>query len=251
MAGLFLVSDDDEKKLNLPTGAYDVPLVIQDRMFNNDNQLIYLPGGMMDQVNGMLGDTILINGRPDYTLDVATRIYRLRLLNGSNARAYNLAWSDSTPITILGTDGGLLTKPWVLPSVMLGPGERLDIWADFSKHRVGDQIGLLSQPFDDGASQMMPGRRGRGMMGDYPVLPDGAALNLMTVRVVERAAESKALPLRLSKDSGLNPNDALNIGNPREFELGMFHMHGLINGRTFQMKCLPMQEIFLLSPPTS
>ncbi len=243
MAGLLLVSDDDENKLNLPTGAYEVPLVIQDRVFNQDNQLVYLPGGMMSQVNGMLGDTILINGRPDYTLNVATRMYRFRLLNGSNARAYNLAWSDGTPITVLGTDGGLLTRPWILPTVMLGPGERLDIWADFSKHGVGDRLELVSRSFDDGSSQMMPGHRGRGMMGRNPDLPNGAALNLFTVRVVERLAEHRSLPKMLSRESGLNPNDARNGGNPRKFELGMFQMHGLINGRTFQMTDVADDEI--------
>ena len=243
MAGLLLVSDDDEKKLNLPMGAYEVPLVIQDRMFNRDNQLVYLPDGMMSQVNGMLGDTILINGRPDYTLNVATRVYRLRLLNGSNARAYNLAWSDGTPLTILGTDGGLLAKPWITRSVMLGPGERLDVWADFSNHEVGDHLRLLSQSFDDESSQMMPGRRGHGMMGGSSAPPNGATLNLMTVRIVEKAVESRTLPTWLSKDSGLSPNDALNRGNPRKFELGMFQMHGLINGRTFQMTTVADDEV--------
>jgi len=132
-------------------------------------------------------------------------------------------------MTILGTDGGLLSEPWVSPTVMLGPGERLDIWADFSKYAVGDRLRLLGQAFDDGSSQIMPGRGRRGMMGGNPELPNGAALSLMTVRIVEQAVESRTLPTQLSKDKGLNPDDALNSRNPRKFKLGMslYHCHNL------------------------
>ena len=114
MAGLLLINDDEEKRLNLPVGKYEIPLAIQDRAFNSENQLIYLPEGMMSQVNGMMGDSILVNGVSEFTLDASTRVYRLRILNGSNARTYKLAWSDKTPITLLGTDGGLLPKPLIL-----------------------------------------------------------------------------------------------------------------------------------------
>ena len=111
MAGLFIVSDDEENAAGLPSGEYDIPLVIQDRTFDNDNQLAYLTGHHMEQMNGFLGDTVLVNGQPDYILPVATRAYRLRLLNGSKSRIYKLAWKDGSPLTVIGTDGGLLEKP--------------------------------------------------------------------------------------------------------------------------------------------
>jgi len=94
----------------LPDGEYDVPLVIQDRTFNRDNQLVYTSGHRMEQMTGFLGDLILVNGMLDFTLPVSTTAYRLRLLNGSNSRIYRLAWKDGRPLTIIGTDGGLLER---------------------------------------------------------------------------------------------------------------------------------------------
>ena len=163
LAGLFLVSDDEEKAAGLPTGEYDIPLVIQDRAFDNNNQLVYLSGQRMEQMTGFLGDWILVNGQPDFILPVATHAYRLRLLNGSNSRIYRLAWQDGSPLTVIGTDGGLLEKPVYRRYVMLGPGERLELWADFSKYPVGSETALVSLPFDAGA--LAGGRRGGGMMG--------------------------------------------------------------------------------------
>ena len=164
MAGLFLVSDEEERAAGLPAGELEIPLVIQDRTFDRENQLVYLPGGMMDRMNGLMGDTILVNGRPEYTLSVATRVYRLRLLNGSNARIYRLAWGDGTPLTVIGTDGGLLKTPVERKSLIMGPGERVDLWADFSRYATGSTPELVSLPVQGlgmGRGMMGP-RRGRG-----------------------------------------------------------------------------------------
>ena len=65
---------------------------------------------MMDQMMGFLGNSVLLNGRPNFTLSAASRAYRLRLLNGSNSRIYKLGWADGTPLTVIGTDGGLLER---------------------------------------------------------------------------------------------------------------------------------------------
>ena len=111
LAGLFIVTDPEEAALGLPAGAQDIPLVLQDRTFDADNQLVYIANGMagmMDQMMGILGDRILVNGQPDVVLPVATQPYRLRLLNGSNARIFKLGWSTGAPLTVLATDGGLL-----------------------------------------------------------------------------------------------------------------------------------------------
>jgi len=242
MAGLFLITGDEETALNLPSGNYDIPLVIQDRSFSMDNQLVYLSGGMMDRMTGHMGDIILVNGRPDYTLKVATRAYRLRVLNGSNARVYNLAWNDGSPLTVIGTDGGLLPKPQTRSSVMVGPGERLDIWADFSRYSKGTGPTLVSRDFDTGMGGMMGGgRMGRGMMRQ--VLPNGAPFDVMNVDIVRTEKESKRLPGRLSSELPPSVTEAINGDQPRRFELSMFHMHGLINGRSFQMDRVADDEI--------
>lgn len=156
LAGLFIVTDDEEEAAALPDGAQDLPLVIQDRTFDADNQFVYIQGGAMAAMPGMasmemlmgfLGERILVNGVPDAVLPVATRAYRLRLLNGSNSRVYKLAWSNGAPLTVIATDGGLLERPLERPFVMLGPGERIDLWADFSALPVGTEVTLQSLAF--------------------------------------------------------------------------------------------------------
>lgn len=241
LAGLFLVSDGEEETAGLPSGEHDIPLVLQDRAFDRSNQLIYLSGHHMEQMNGFLGDWILVNGQPDFILPVATRAYRLRLLNGSNSRIYRLAWKDNSPLTVIGTDGGLLDKPVQRRYVMLGPGERLELWADFSRYAVGSETTLVSLPFDGG--MMGGGRRGRGMMGDSGgTLANGAGFPVFKVRVNRREKANQTLPQRLSTIKRYDPADAVNREDPKRFHLVMRHMAWTINGRTFRMEEVAPEE---------
>ena len=187
----------------------------------------------MEQMTGFLGGWILVNGLPDFRLPVATRAYRLRLLNGSNSRIYKLAWQDGRPLTIIGSDGGLLDKPVQRRYVMLGPGERLELWADFSKDPVGSELPLISLPFDAGVSG--GGRMGRGMMGFGAALPNGAGFTILKVKVNREEKETLSLPLRLSTMNRYRHADAVNREYPRRFHLVMRHMNWTINGRTFRM----------------
>jgi bilirubin oxidase len=145
LAGMITVSDDEEKALDLPRGEYDVPLVIQDRTFDDNNQLQYLHG-MMGKMMGFLGDTILVNGKKDAEFAVKTHAYRFRALNGSSSRIYKLGWEDGTPLTAIGTDACLLEKPETRPYIMLAPGERVDLWLDFSGRAVGSKLVMYSLP---------------------------------------------------------------------------------------------------------
>ena len=234
LAGLFLVSDDEEEKLNLPQYELDIPLVIQDRSFSNSNQLIYLPRGMHDSMTGMLGETICVNGKPDFKLSVSTRIYRLRILNGSNSRIYKLAWKDGTPLTVIATDGGLLEKPVRKKYAVLGPAERIELWADFSKYPVGTSLELVSKYFEPAMQGAAMGPR-RGMMGG-DILPNGAPFSILKIDVTGEEKETRSLPKKLSSIERYQSRDADNIDNPRRFSFFMRHMRGLINGRTFQMQ---------------
>jgi len=245
LAGLFLVSDDEENKLNLPAEALDIPLVIQDRAFNNDNQLIYLPRGMHDSMTGMLGDTICVNGRPDFKLSVSTRMYRLRILNGSNSRIYKLAWKDGLPLTVIATDGGLLEKPIRKKYVVLGPAERIELWADFSKYPVGTSLELVSKYFEAAMQQSAMGPR-RGMMGG-DILPNGAPFSVLKIDVTREEKETRSLPQKLSSIERYQPRDTDNYENPRQFSFFMRHMRGLINGRTFQMQEVAGDEMIRLN----
>lgn len=249
LAGLFLVSDEEEQAVGLPDGEYDVPLVIQDRTFDSGNQLVYMSGHRMERMTGFLGDMIMVNGLPDFTLPVSTGAYRLRLLNGSNSRIYKLAWEDGRPLTIIGTDGGLLERPVFRRYVFLSPGERLEIWADFSDNPVGYTTSLLSLPFDVGG--MGGGRMGRGMMmggrtGQNLNLPNGAAFSVFKVKVIRPVKTIYRLPETLSEIGPASPKDAVNYFRPRQFYLTMRHMQWTINGRVFQMEEVADDEMVQL-----
>ena len=234
MAGLFIVSDDEEAALGLPAGDYDIPLVLQDRVVDNDNQLVYLPNGMMDQMMGFLGNRLLVNGKPEMELSVERRAYRLRFLNGSNSRIYKLGWADGTPLTVIGTDGGLLEKPVQRNYVTLAPAERIELWVDFSRWELGSELTLKSLPFF-GAT---PGN-GSGV-------PNGAEFSVLTVKVAKEAAENPTLPETLTPIPRYRAEDAVNGDNPRRFEIAMARMQWLLNGRTFEMTATAPNEVVKL-----
>ncbi len=237
LAGLFIVSDDEESALGLPSGEYDLPLVIQDRLFDATNHMVYMTS-MMDQMTGFVGDTILVNGKSNATLEVKASAYRLRLLNGSNSRIYKLAWETGSPLTVIGTDGGLLETPVTRDYVMLAPGERVESWADFSA--LGNAR-LVSLSFDAGTSGGMG-----GMMGGGSSLPNGAALEIAEFRVGAAGAKVSPLPQRLSTIVRHNEQEAVNRNSPRSFTLAMQGMIHTINGRVFEMDAVANDEIVRL-----
>jgi len=272
LAGLFLVSDEEEQAAKLPLGEYDLPLILQDRSFDGENRLVFLSderargggmmgggmmggmmgGGMMDMMTrmmGFLGDRVLVNGRPDAILSVATRPYRLRLLNASNARIFKLAWDDGSPLTVIGTDGGLLEAPVQRSYVTLAPGERIELWTDFSRYAVGTELTMRSLPFA-GDMAMGGGMMGGGMMGmmmGNQELPNGAAFPVLKVRVARSEKAPVTLPKRLSTIVRYRPEDAVNYRRPRVFHITMGMMEWGINGRGFEMERVAEDEIVRLN----
>ncbi|MFA6901766.1 MAG: multicopper oxidase domain-containing protein [Gallionellaceae bacterium] len=247
LAGLFIVTDDEERALKLPDGERDIALVIQDRSFTRDNQLRYVgngPGmaGMMGRMNGFAGEQIMVNGRPDFTLMAARKPYRLRLLNGSNSRIYKLAWADGTPLTVIGTDGGLLAEPLRRQYVTLAPAERIELWVDFSGRKAGEELTLRSLPF---AVSSGGGMMGGGMM-DGGGLANGAAFSVLNVKVGAGAALAEKLPERLASIAPLDPKQAFNYKNPRTFSVTAGHMQWRLNGRVFEMEEVADDEIVKL-----
>lgn len=262
LAGFFIVSDNEEQALGLPSGEYDLPLVIQDRSFDQQNQLRY-SNHMMQRMQGFLGDNIMINGQPDFVLPVATRAYRLRLLNGSNSRIYKLAWDNGMPITVIGTDGGLLERPEKRPYIMLAPAQRREIWVDFSGLSVGTELTMRSVPFASstrgmmGGGMMGGGMRGGGMMGRGRMgmgggrggmmsggsIPLGGDYPVLKVRVSKKSQGGDSLPDRLTSIRPLQLKNADNVNNPRNVTLSMRHMSALLNGRSYQMNDVRSDEI--------
>ncbi len=255
LAGLFIVSDMEEQTVELPTGAQDLPLVIQDRSFDSQNQFITAPD-MMQQMMGFLGARILVNGQPDVTLDLATRAYRLRLLNGSNSRIYKLAWDDGTPLTVIGSDGGLLAMPATRPYVMLAPGERIELWVDLRDRAIGTELMLRSLEFSGaegiGTAGGMSGMQSGGMSGmgsmsagNAPLL--GTALDILRVRMTRQEPETLILPTILSTITRDRLEDAVNRGTPRPVALSLRGMQWRINGKMYEMGVVDSGEIVKLN----
>ena len=135
---------DDYERGQLPQGQFDVPLTISDAMFAADGSLSYND----DSHSGLWGDVILVNHVPWPTMKVKRRVYRFRILNASIARSYRLALSNGEPLTIVGTDGGLMPVPQPVANFRTASAERYEVLIDFSKYAAGTVIELrnLSNP---------------------------------------------------------------------------------------------------------
>ena len=224
MAGFLIVEDDEERALGLPADEFDVPILLQDRRLFADRSFRYAPTPM-DLMNGYLGDVALANGAPEARLPVAAALYRLRFLNGSNARIFRIAFADRRGFDVIATDGGLLERPRRATSFDLAPGERLEVLADFSRDPVGGSLALTSLPF------ALAGPMG-GMGGPWA---QGAEMTLLRFDV-DRTGFSGAVPARLAPPRAF---DAGRAPRTRRFLLdmgpGMMGMMGrpTINGRSF------------------
>lgn len=145
LAGMYIIRDEEEGALNLPSGRYEIPLVIQDRSFNDDGSLFYPPTvdnpgpdfPFPSVTPGVAGDKILVNGMVWPYLEVEQRKYRFRILNGSNERFYRMKLSNGSPFIQIGSDGGLLEKPVVMDEILIAPAERVDVIIDFTDVDVG------------------------------------------------------------------------------------------------------------------
>lgn len=137
LAGLLLVTDAQEQALGLPSryGVDDLPVILQDRVFDRDQRLVY-PRSHMAQMHGVHGNVLLVNGAREPQAAVPSGLVRLRLLNGSNARVYELAFADDRPFHWIATDGGLLREPVALQRLQLAPGQRAELLVDFSDGRA-------------------------------------------------------------------------------------------------------------------
>ncbi len=243
LAGLFIIDDEESLNAGLPSGEYELAWVLQDRLFNADNQLVYSTRHM-DMMMGFTGDRILVNGRPDYIEQVSASTYRVRILNGSNSRFYKLAWSDNSPMVVIGSDGGLLESPVEKPYVMIAPAERLELWLDCSGDKPGTERVLQSQSFSSGMMMGMGGMgmgMGRGMMGGGmgmrggSSLANGAAFDVLRVRVDRQGGKVTPLPAKLSTINWPDRAAAINADTPRSVHMQMGMGTVSLNNRTFDM----------------
>jgi spore coat protein A len=191
LLGAFLVRDAGEDALHLPSGEFEIPLLIFDRQFSADAQLYYPTSGMAESpwVSEAYGDAILVNGKLAPYLDVEPRAYRFRVVNASNARFYYLSLSDDSPLQQIGTDQGLLPHPLALKTVTLAPAERADVIIDFSS-LAGQNLVLRSQ-----ALQLMQFRV-KPRVSTVSVTSTAQPVVPKTLRPVARLAKRSAVKTR-------------------------------------------------------
>lgn len=218
LAGMILVEDDESQQLDLPSeyGVDDIPLVIQDRSFNNDGSFRYVTSPQ-DIMFGMHGDTILVNGTLNPYFLPRTGKVRFRLLNGSNARTYTLAFSDGRQFQQLGCDGGFLGQPLPMTELTLAPAERCEIVVDFSD---GAPVNLISKPLPANSPYRMQGMMGRmhGALSDQSFL-------ILAIEPQSTLARSSDLPTVLT---AVPDYENAGIDRVRQFELQMMMGMGMM-----------------------
>ena len=192
IAGLMWIDDDNSDALDLPKtyGVDDIPLVIQDRLFDDDGAFRFA----LNQ-GAVYGDTMLVNGTWNPFLPVESRRIRFRLLNGSNARIYYIGFDDNRVFHQIATDGGFLETPLQTDRVTLAPGERAEILVDFS----------------DGAEAVLKSYPEAGLLETVEAYFGGIGTgNLDLLKIVPQPAKrpSHPLPERLNTISRIDPSRA-------------------------------------------
>ena len=243
LAGGIIVSDgrDDERGLPSTYGEDDLFLILQDKQFSADGQMVY-SGDMMSQMHGFTGDTMLVNGQVGSVAIVPKSVVRLRLLNGSNARIFRLSFDDDQPMHLVATDGGYLRKPKPIDQLQLSPGERAEVLVDFSNVEAAM---LVSAPDPNGGMG--------GMMGRMQNVISGLG---SPFEVVAFATDDR-LDKRISKLTAQLGGDVPNLRNSavvqeRRLSLDMGMGGGMmgggmmgsamaINGRAFEEKTINLR----------
>ena len=185
LQGLYVIRDEREDELNLPKRRHEIPLMLCDRFLRADGQLEYPTSGdpKSPWVPEVYSNVMLANGKLFPYLDVEPRRYRLRVMNGSNARFFRLSFGDLFEMQQIGSDQGLLATPLNTKRVLLAPGERADIVFDFSAH-AGKNVILRSDSFD-----IVQFRVSNSDEKDTSALPT-------TLRTIERIPQSQAVKTR-------------------------------------------------------
>ncbi|QKV74048.1 multicopper oxidase family protein [Amycolatopsis sp. Hca4] len=136
LSGAYLLSDPVETRLPLPTGEFDVPLLLRDAKFDSEGQFAFVPDDFTNR------PTVLVNGRPQPHFEVKRKLYRLRLINGSNLEMFRFRLTSGAPFLQIAADGGFLRAPAVRPEIDLWPAERAEVLVDFRSVPPGTAVVL-------------------------------------------------------------------------------------------------------------
>ena len=228
LAGMWIIDDELDDSLNLPSGDRDIPLMIADRSFDAENRLTNPFPKLEPPDDGATGKHVLINGAVLPYHRVKAQRYRLRLLNASNFRAYNLYLTGDVAVTQIATEAGLMPAPVSRDGdrVLLGPGERVELVVDFagaagrdvllkSGRRMDGESSLGSKPYNGTLMQFR--------VSDEPVVDDTAD-----------PSELDALRPLPSWTDGVSPGS--DIDQEWSVSGGFFGNPWLINGKPFNPK---------------
>ena len=213
LVATYLLGDEREEELELPRDEYDVPIVLADHAFNKDGSFRYAENVDL----GFRGDTLLVNGAVSPRMAVQRRIYRLRFLNASNARTYDLKLGNGRQMLQIASDGGLLERPVARSQFPLHPAERIEVLIDFRSFRPGSQIVLQNTSGEATTKQVMrfdvvegggseDARMPRGRMRTLPKLPEPNAtppLGPLAADVLGRAVADRQPRVRPDADRRL------------------------------------------------
>jgi FtsP/CotA-like multicopper oxidase with cupredoxin domain len=228
LAGLIIVEDGTGARLGLPRdyGVDDLPLILQDRWFDRSGAPVYRPGPM-EIMMGYRGDTLVTNGVVAPVASVPASLVRLRLLNGANARFFDLRFSDGRTFHVIASDGGYLAAPVAMRALTVAPGERYEILVDFTG---GRDVVLTTGP--DENTPMM------GMMGGSPPLSSAAIVKFVVDR--SKPAAVTSIPSALVDVPAL---DRSKVAARRQFVLNDMMMGGMMGGMGFRGGAGPAMAI--------
>jgi spore coat protein A len=213
LAAMYELHDDLERSLGLPSGAYDVPLILKDAMFAKDGSLIF---DDRDH-SGLFGDVILVNGKPWPAMPVERRKYRFRILNTSLSRSYRLRLSTGEPFTMIAGDSGFGPVPQPTGDFRIGMAERYEMIIDFAKYPIGQRVVLQNlQPKNniefDNTDKVMA----------FDVVADASSL------------DGNTIPAQLNPASPTMALTEADAVKTRKFEFVRKHGQWTINGHTWE-----------------
>ncbi|MET3507561.1 multicopper oxidase family protein [Halalkalibacter oceani] len=239
LAGLIYIEDENGKSLGLPSdyGINDIPLIFQDKTFDDEKQLNY-SAAMND--DGTIGETLLINGTLNPKLTVNKEKVRLRLLNGSNARNFTFKLNTGDSFVQVATDGGFLNEPVTLNEVTLTPSERAEIIVDFSQLNTENDLALINEdgsillPFEvsdqDGVVSEIPEKMNNFSLTEEEMnLPVTKEIELFGMMDQVTINGKKFDPERIDFTQQQGVTEVWEIYNKPDMMGGMihpFHIHG-------------------------
>ncbi len=231
LAGMMIIEDDVSDTLALPRsyGVDDIPLIIQDRPFNDDGSLLHFPDNFNPATDPALrkGDHFFVNGVESAVLNVGAQVIRLRILNASNTRIYNLGFSDNRTFHQVVSDGGFLAQPVSMTRLLLAPAERAEILVDMSSDE-GQSLQLRSFNGGNGTTYV-PTR----LQDPF----DTADFDLLELQVVTASVGAVlSIPSSLTAVDRIPEEEAVNTISPRPFEL-QANPFG-INGKRMDMNII-------------